>query len=377
MKGSPVQQQVAMDAASGVQQSPRDCVHFLRTGTCRYGPNCRFNHPGQGLDAMQATSYPFQISEFPERIGQPDCQFYLKTGTCKFGVHCKYNHPHVKAGSARGPPLLNFVGLPMRPGEKECAFYLRTGSCKFGVACKFHHPDPAGIGVARSPSYPNNAPSSPATIPAWRPVFYPGSGIPGSSPYMPMYPPLSPQNIPFNGGWPAYPTMGMPLSNGDHRGYFDGAQQHVAGMRPPLDGPLNCSPRPEQQDCQYYVQTGHCKFGVSCKYQHPKSTVIPVVAAALSPMGLPLRSGQPLCTFYLKNGICKFGPVCRYDHPIRAPSMSIPPFPEKEINNVEEESSPVPKNSDGKDELDGGLAAETENATLQDGHDIDPENVGD
>eukprot|EP00250_Pteridium_aquilinum_P000427 c10469_g1_i1 orf=348-1457(-) len=369
MKVSPAQP-VTMDSQAGLYQSPRDCVHFLRTGTCRYGPNCRFNHPGTA-DSMQATSYPPQISEFPERIGQPDCQFYLKTGTCKFGPQCKYHHPQVKAGSARGPPLLNFVGLPMRPGEKECAFYLRTGSCKFGVACKFNHPEPSGVGVTRSATYPNSASLSPASVPSWpiaRPVYFPGSGLPGPSPYMPVYA-SSPQSIPFNGGWNSYQSMGTPLSNGDHRVFFNGAQQHV-GIRPGFDGSLNCSPRPEQPECQYYVQTGHCKFGASCKYQHPKSMAISLVPASLSPMGLPLRPGQPLCTFYLRNGICKFGPVCRFDHPIRGPPMSSSPsLPLKEAVKVDE-SATLPKKN-----CDNGLGESSED--LQNGHDSAAESTED
>lgn len=32
-------------------------------------------------------------SEFPVRPEAQDCAFYLKTGTCKFGSTCKFNHP--------------------------------------------------------------------------------------------------------------------------------------------------------------------------------------------------------------------------------------------------------------------------------------------
>ena len=37
----------------------------------------------------------------PIRPGQPDCAFFMKTGVCKFGETCKFNHP--PPGSARGP----------------------------------------------------------------------------------------------------------------------------------------------------------------------------------------------------------------------------------------------------------------------------------
>ena len=32
-------------------------------------------------------------SQYPVRPEAEDCPFYLKTGMCKFGTHCKFNHP--------------------------------------------------------------------------------------------------------------------------------------------------------------------------------------------------------------------------------------------------------------------------------------------
>lgn len=48
--------------------------------------------------------------------------------------------------------------------------------------------------------------------------------------------------------------------------------------------------RPGQQECQYYIKTGECKYGSSCRYHHP----LEVIAAkgnvvAFNPVGLPLR----------------------------------------------------------------------------------------
>lgn len=30
---------------------------------------------------------------FPERPREPDCTYYLRTGLCRFGITCRYNHP--------------------------------------------------------------------------------------------------------------------------------------------------------------------------------------------------------------------------------------------------------------------------------------------
>jgi len=49
---------------------------------------------------------------FPERPGEPECQYFLRTGDCKFGLACRYNHPrdHIIAR-----PFLSPIGLPLRP----------------------------------------------------------------------------------------------------------------------------------------------------------------------------------------------------------------------------------------------------------------------
>ena len=40
------------------------------------------------------------------RPGEPDCPFYVKTGSCKFGKTCKFNHPRVLGGHADKKPSL-------------------------------------------------------------------------------------------------------------------------------------------------------------------------------------------------------------------------------------------------------------------------------
>jgi hypothetical protein len=73
--------------------------------------------------------------------------------------------------------------------------------------------------------------------------------------------------------------------------------------------------RPGQIECQYYMKTGDCKYGLACKYHHPPDWGASLRNCALSPVGLPLRPGAQACSFYLQNGHCKFGPTCKFDHP--------------------------------------------------------------
>ncbi|KAL6761643.1 hypothetical protein V8C86DRAFT_1777673, partial [Haematococcus lacustris] len=71
---------------------------------------------------------------FPQRPGKQPCDFYLKTGNCKFGESCVFDHPEAAAVK------LTAQGLPVRPGRPLCAFYLKHAECRYGATCKFHHP---------------------------------------------------------------------------------------------------------------------------------------------------------------------------------------------------------------------------------------------
>ena len=38
-------------------------------------------------------------------------------------------------------------------------------------------------------------------------------------------------------------------------------------------------------------------------------------AVKLNKVGLPLREGQETCPYYQRTGACKFGPSCKFNHP--------------------------------------------------------------
>ncbi|KFM23556.1 Serine/threonine-protein kinase/endoribonuclease IRE1 [Auxenochlorella protothecoides] len=81
--------------------------------------------------------------ELPRRPGHAICEFYTKTGHCKFGRWCRFDHPPEYAVQR------NEQGLPLRPGTPVCSFYERYGACKFGASCKFHHPSLSGQPTVR------------------------------------------------------------------------------------------------------------------------------------------------------------------------------------------------------------------------------------
>ncbi|KAL5744944.1 hypothetical protein ACOSP7_027830 [Xanthoceras sorbifolium] len=285
-----------------------DCPYFLKTQRCKFGLKCKFNHP---KDKAVTSSAPGNADVFalPERPSEPICAFYLKTGACKFGATCKFHHPKdiqiasagqenangklnelvFKTGGAIGdlnlynphvsfaPAMLhNTKGLPMRPGEVDCPFYLKTGSCKYGATCRYNHPD-------------RNAINPPAAAIGHPLITSPAASLninPAASIYQTIDPRLAQQ------------TLGV--------------------------GPTIYPQRPGQMECDYYMKMGECKFGEMCKFHHPIDRSAPALSAAeqafqepvkLTLAGLPRREGSVHCPYYMKTGACKYGATCKFDHP--------------------------------------------------------------
>jgi hypothetical protein len=154
----------AQYAQRGPAENKEDCRDYLRTGRCKYGGSCKYNHPanvqsGGGVKAPTDPSEPL----FPFRPNEPVCQYYMKHGICKFGQACKFNHPpqsSLATTMMNGQPVLlsmprshdspqvlwNSGGdsgvqlLPQRPDEPNCIFFLKNGRCKYGSTCRYHHP---------------------------------------------------------------------------------------------------------------------------------------------------------------------------------------------------------------------------------------------
>lgn len=127
--------------------SEPDCPFYVKTGSCKFGANCKFHHPKDITPNMQGPASPkrsvaakehhpaaratlqdqmYQQQKFPERPGQPDCRYYMQFGKCKFQSACIFNHSKDILSSGWHPA--------------ECPFYMKTRTCQFGSACEFYHP---------------------------------------------------------------------------------------------------------------------------------------------------------------------------------------------------------------------------------------------
>ncbi|XP_068667251.1 zinc finger CCCH domain-containing protein 43-like [Aristolochia californica] len=314
-----------------------DCAFYLRTGACKYGPSCKFNHPPgkqnqeKGKEKEKAEEKDKDIWEVPAQ--QAECKYYLTAGGCKYGKNCRYSH----VAGAEESVEYNFLGLPIRLGEKECPFYMRNGSCKFGINCRFHHPDPTAVD---STSGSQNGGSLPLQTSAmlWS-MQSTSSDVLTHYLDAPPQPYVSamrspPHGMPSNQEWINYqapvntllqhewnvelppPSMGA-SSRKEATEMVDSTYQQE---RKTVD---EFPERPSEPECQYYMKTGNCKYRSACRFHHPKTRPSKLLAYALSPLGLPLRPGQVICTYYSRFGICKYGPSCRFDHPIHGFSSSL------------------------------------------------------
>lgn len=111
------------------------------SSTSILGSSLAYNSRNQGESGSsgQVNLLANSIQHFPERPGEQECRYFMNNGTCKYGSDCKYNHPRERidqlATNTVGP-----YGLPLRPGQAVCSHYSLYGICKFGPTCKFDHP---------------------------------------------------------------------------------------------------------------------------------------------------------------------------------------------------------------------------------------------
>ncbi|KAK4436905.1 Zinc finger CCCH domain-containing protein 43 [Sesamum alatum] len=318
-----------------------DCAYYMKFGSCKFGLNCKFNHPPRRKN-QGVKEKVMHGEENSEKAGQTECKYYLTAGGCRYGKDCNYSHGSDKSSTSHIPEY-NFLGLPIRPGEKECPYYMRTGSCKYGANCRFHHPEPKTVAGGGSPSGYGNDGSLPSQVVSSSPLSsWSASGpFTNTSPFVPViYPPTQSAPRP-NPEWNGYqgtayltserslPTPpAFAINNLPTEINFPLQHQHdmVAQEHPE---------RPGEPECSFFLKTGDCKFKSNCKFHHPKNRNPKPKANsfALNDKGLPLRPDQPICTHYHRYGICKFGPACKYDHPSKFAILP-PPFDKPPLGNL-------------------------------------------
>lgn len=316
-----------------------DCAYYLKTGSCRFGSSCKFNHPARRERNKVKAKKPseanqvvkeeqkeplqtenkiekkekeasserlgqteFEIGGSPskkadqteckaakekgkdaisERGGQMECKYYSMPGGCKFGKDCKYVHRRGKVEN--NSVELNFLGLPIRPGERECPYYMRTGSCKFATNCKYHHPDPTAVGGQDPRSgHQNSEPPQLHGLAAQLSVTWPVQTMPN-------------EPISFLDASPSYgPGMILPPQVLHSNPEWNGYQAPVNPLLPP---------------------NVHAWSSSAATINHKTNKGDIPICQQVPVDEYPERPGQPECQYFIKHGVCKFKMACKFHHP--------------------------------------------------------------
>eukprot|EP00640_Fibrocapsa_japonica_P001093 CAMPEP_0113936662 /NCGR_PEP_ID=MMETSP1339-20121228/3507_1 /TAXON_ID=94617 /ORGANISM="Fibrocapsa japonica" /LENGTH=431 /DNA_ID=CAMNT_0000939193 /DNA_START=94 /DNA_END=1389 /DNA_ORIENTATION=- /assembly_acc=CAM_ASM_000762 len=123
------------------------------------------------------------------------------------------------------------------------------------------------------------------------------------------------------GGFPLPPPLpSMPLMGGGGGGGGPpGLGQGAPVMMMPGMG-LEVPVRPGKNSCPFFMKTGKCQYGPTCRFSHPVPPNVmpfpqPLVLGRDQGMDHPKRPDEPPCDFFVKTGKCKFGSTCKFDHP--------------------------------------------------------------
>ncbi|CAK9180455.1 unnamed protein product [Ilex paraguariensis] len=308
-----------------------DCPHYLRTGRCKFGPACKFNHPVKTtIQVGKGKKKDTDKEGFSGKMGHIECKmvqviatgwnsrfssetcwsslilitmasiiscklYYLTAGGCKYGNSCRFMHSKAEPGALLG---LNFLGLPIRSGKKECSFYMRNGTCGYGVRCMFHHPDPTsegGTDVRNSTlSYESvgqyghslgncSAEFAPLHVSGASAASQPAQAswdlhtisnttvhyLANHSSYMPSVH-SHPQEVYQNLEWSGYQAPNYAQERAKHPRSAPGTD--FFGKKADAASQAEEFPeRPGLPECNNFMKTGDCKFKSACVYHHPKS----------------------------------------------------------------------------------------------------------
>ncbi|KAG6471696.1 hypothetical protein ZIOFF_069142 [Zingiber officinale] len=76
---------------------------------------------------------------------------------------------------------------------------------------------------------------------------------------------------------------------------------------------------------QFFLKTGTCKYGTTCKYHHPRDKH-GTKLVHLNALGLPIRKDEKPCAYYMRTGTCNYGITCKFNHPQPATAGSTFPL---------------------------------------------------
>ncbi|KAK1318916.1 Zinc finger CCCH domain-containing protein 32 [Acorus calamus] len=277
------------------------CQYYMKTGSCKFGATCKYHHPRQGGGPASLNYYGF-----PLRPGEKECSYYVKTGVCKFGATCKFHHPQ-PAG----------VPLPMPLPAPQFYPPVQSPSTTPPHPPQYAAPGMSSWQVSRPPLLPGSYVQG-----TYAPVLVPPVvQIPGWSVYPQSVRQAVSPNTPTAVG--VAPSYRVPHQLSPSAPAYTGSFLHTSTSAGPSSSGQKAQKFPERPE--WRVPQTNCVLSPMGLPIRPTvfnvfiSSFLLVVAALV--LRVPYQclehwKGAPPCTFYTQHGICKFGPTCKFDHPM-------------------------------------------------------------
>ncbi|CAE8719579.1 unnamed protein product [Polarella glacialis] len=122
------------------EKSGEACGFFLKSGWCKFGGECRHEHIAGPDTPVGVIPDMAMMSGVGQKSGEA-CGFFRTKGWCKWGDQCKHEHiagPETPVGVI--PDMAMMGGMPAAsPSGEACKFFGRTGTCRWGDQCKHAH----------------------------------------------------------------------------------------------------------------------------------------------------------------------------------------------------------------------------------------------
>ncbi|KAH9792250.1 hypothetical protein WN944_010486 [Citrus x changshan-huyou] len=333
-----------------------DCPFYLRTGYCKFGFCCKFNHPVRG--DFQGLKENERGGFVGQHLGQIQCKFYQSTGGCKHGEACRFKHSIEKSEESKGE------GLMEKTVQIQCKFYQRTEGCKHGEACRFSHSTEKSENPLPFSGANGMKESKGGSLVEM-------TGLIGCKYHLSA------------GGCKYGNSCKFSHSKEKPQTYIKKSEK----ASPELNF-LGLPIRVHEIECPFYMRNGSCAYGVDCRFNHPdpvadegsdpfneasdpasrswspdiisRKTVpnldnhsfhphwmlkskfnslqgsvypqakaeLPLSSPALGNLTktadtstyhqfneFPERPGEPLCDYFMKTGNCKYRSACKFHHP--------------------------------------------------------------
>ncbi|KAM3413442.1 hypothetical protein ACQJBY_004556 [Aegilops geniculata] len=350
-------------------QKPRklNCPSYMSKGTCTYGPSCHFNHPPQLKSRSDESWRPSErrnhgaaeILELnrlglPIREGARNCDYYMRTGACRYGKNCHFNHPdHVIDAQFNPPTGWEDNALQMEKSSDHTLdetsrmkkssddatlddrSHMKKSSDDATLDDRSHLKKPSDGAIVDDTSYSkkssdhDNSSSSGVLPPSiFRMLLPPPKVLPGTERKAKKKSDWSSDDS--DGCCSADSSDGPLCKQGEHVDYPErpGRPEYHHPKQSKDKEEVNYPERPGRADCPFYMRFGDCKFASACNYHHPKDKY---------PAGRP---DEPECPFLMKRGYCKLRAQCKFYHPEASnPTMQSPTDSKRSVTTDEHHPS--------------------------------------